>query len=423
MNKKRKILWFSSLQFSNEKIKTTGTWLIAMGDALAKSPGIELYNVSYGDVKSITQNNVSNITQWIIPDKEREKCHEGTREVISFIIRINQEIKPDLIQVWGTESGLGFSVIKAKLQTPILLDIQGLLFTIPKNYYGGLSRNDLLGCIGLKEILRPQNHPYFIRKEFEKNGKHEWRLIQQMENISVQSDWVNSIVQYVSPKSNIFHTGIMLRREFYETPIWEYQNNSQTINIFTSCSGAIPYKGLQVLFEAIVLLKNKYPNIKLNIGGDIQINKKYYGLIRDGYTSWLLKKVKKLGITDSISWLGKMDVDAIIAEIHRSSLVVIPSFVETYSLFMAECMMVGVPIAASFAGAMPQLAEHNKSALYFPTGDHWACARQIEKIITDQELAKKLSAEARKTALQRNDQTKVLQIQLDIYDRIINATY
>ncbi len=423
MNKKRKILWFSSLQFSNEKIKTTGTWLIAMGDALAKSPGIELYNVSYGDVKSITQNNVSNITQWIIPDKEREKCHEGTREVISFIIRINQEIKPDLIQVWGTESGLGFSVIKAKLQTPILLDIQGLLFTIPKNYYGGLSRNDLLGCIGLKEILRPQNHPYFIRKEFEKNGKHEWRLIQQMENISVQSDWVNSIVQYVSPKSNIFHTGIMLRREFYETPIWEYQNNSQTINIFTSCSGAIPYKGLQVLFEAIVLLKNKYPNIKLNIGGDIQINKKYYGLIRDGYTSWLLKKVKKLGITDSISWLGKMDVDAMIAEIHRSSLVVIPSFVETYSLFMAECMMVGVPIAASFAGAMPQLAEHNKSALYFPTGDHWACARQIEKIITDQELAKKLSAEARKTALQRNDQTKVLQIQLEIYDRIINATY
>ncbi len=423
MNKKRKILWFSSLQFSNEKIKTTGTWLIAMGDALAKSPGIELYNVSYGDVKSITQNNVSNITQWIIPDKEREKCHEGTREVISFIIRINQEIKPDLIQVWGTESGLGFSVIKAKLQTPILLDIQGLLFTIPKNYYGGLSRNDLLGCIGLKEILRPQNHPYFIRKEFEKNGKHEWRLIQQMENISVQSDWVNSIVQYVSPKSNIFHTGIMLRREFYETPIWEYQNNSQTINIFTSCSGAIPYKGLQVLFEAIVLLKNKYPNIKLNIGGDIQINKKYYGLIRDGYTSWLLKKVKKLGITDSISWLGKMDVDAMIAEIHRSSLVVIPSFVETYSLFMAECMMVGVPIAASYAGAMPQLAEHNKSALYFPTGDHWACARQIEKIITDQELAKKLSAEARKTALQRNDQTKVLQIQLEIYDRIINATY
>ncbi|SDZ75597.1 Glycosyl transferases group 1 [Porphyromonadaceae bacterium KH3R12] len=423
MNKKRKILWFSSLQFSNEKIKTTGTWLIAMGDALAKSPGIELYNVSYGDVKSITQNNVSNITQWIIPDKEREKCHEGTREVISFIIRINQEIKPDLIQVWGTESGLGFSVIKAKLQTPILLDIQGLLFTIPKNYYGGLSRNDLLGCIGLKEILRPQNHPYFIRKEFEKNGKHEWRLIQQMENISVQSDWVNSIVQYVSPKSNIFHTGIMLRREFYETPIWEYQNNSQTINIFTSCSGAIPYKGLQVLFEAIVLLKNKYPNIKLNIGGDIQINKKYYGLIRDGYTSWLLKKVKKLGITDSISWLGKMDVDAMIAEMHRSSLVVIPSFVETYSLFMAECMMVGVPIAASYAGAMPQLAEHNKSALYFPTGDHWACARQIEKIITDQELAKKLSAEARKTALQRNDQTKVLQIQLEIYDRIINATY
>ncbi|NLJ01217.1 MAG: glycosyltransferase family 1 protein, partial [Bacteroidales bacterium] len=47
--KKRKILWFSGAQFSEDKIKTTGTWLIAMGIALAKSEDIELYNVTYGD--------------------------------------------------------------------------------------------------------------------------------------------------------------------------------------------------------------------------------------------------------------------------------------------------------------------------------------------------------------------------------------
>lgn len=419
MSKKRKILWFSSVQFSDEKIKTTGTWLIAMGHEIAKRADVELYNVAYGDVKSITQKNVNNITQWIIPNRIRGRWHEGTKEVISFIKRIDQEIKPDLIHVWGTESGWGFSIIKAKLQTPVLLDIQGLLFTIPKNYYGGLSYNDLLQCVGLKEILRPQNHPYFIRKDFKNSGKHERRLIQQMENISVQSGWVDSIIQNVNPKTNIFHAGIMLRSEYYEAPIWEYKKDSQIINIFTSSSAAIPYKGLQVLFEAIVLLKNKYPNIKLNIGGDIQINKKYYGLIRDGYTTFLLEKAKKLGIEDSISWLGKMDASAMIREMLRSTLVVIPSFVETYSLFMAECMMVGVPTVASFAGAMTELAEHNKSALYFPIGDHWSCARQIERIITNQELAEKLSVEARQIAAKRNDSNKVLQNQLDIYDKII----
>ena len=420
MKKKRKILWFCAAQFSDEKIKTTGTWLIAMGNAVAKNADIELYNVTYGNVKSITQKNANNITQWIIPYEERKKYHQGSKELISFIKKINNEIKPDLIHVWGTENGFGFAIIEAKLRTPIVLDIQGLLFAYVQYYYGGLSSKDLFNCIGLKELLRPKNHPYFIRKRFEKRGKHERLLIQQMENISVQSDWVDSIIKCVNPKSNIFQTGMMLRSEFYETPIWEYQKNSQTINIFTSSSGAIPYKGLQVIFDAIALLKNKYPNIRLNIGGDIQIKKKY-GFIRDGYTSWLLKKANKLGIADSISWLGMMDADEMIREMYRSSLVVIPSFVETYCLFMAESMMVGVPTVASFAGALPQLAEHDKSALYFPTGDHWSCARQIEKIITDQELAKKLSIEARNTALQRNDQAKVLQTQLEIYNKIIDA--
>lgn len=421
MNKKRKILWFCNAQFSDEKIKTTGTWLIAMGNALAKNPDIELYNVTGGDVKSITQKNSGNVTQWIIPYEKRTKYHQGSKEVVSFIKKIDDEIKPDLIHLWGTESGIGFAIIEAGLQTPILLDIQGLLFAYVQYYYGGLSNKDLFNCIGLKEILRPKNHPYFIRKRFEKRGKHELRMIQQMENISVQSDWVDSIVKHVNSKSNIFHTGMMLRSEFCKTPMWEYQKNSQTINIFTSCSGAIPYKGLQVLFEAVALLKDKYPNIKLNIGGDIQINKKYYGLIRDGYTSWLLKKAEKLGITDSISWLGMMDADEMVREMHRSSMVVVPSFVETYCLFMAESMMVGVPTVASFAGSLPQLAEHDKSALYFPPGDHWSCAQRIEKIIINQELAKKLSVEARKTALQRNDQAKVLQTQLEIYNRIINT--
>src|SRR5690606_21333500 len=134
-------------------------------------------------------------------------------------------------------------------------------------------------------------------------GKNELLLFSKLKNISVQTEWVNSIIKNINPKCNIYQTGIMLRSEFYMTDAWEQQKNIETINIFTSCSGPIPYKGLHVVFEAIAILKNKYPNIKLNIGGDIQIQKKY-GCIRDGYTSWMLKRIIKLGIQNSISWLG-----------------------------------------------------------------------------------------------------------------------
>lgn len=417
--RKKKILWFGSVQFTDEKISTTGTWLYAMGEALTKNDELELYNVTYGDVSTITQRNYRNIKQWIVPYKYTVKYKKVSKDLRSFIEIINDEIKPDLIHVWGTEDGFGYSVIESDLKTPVLLEIQGLLFSIVKNYYGGLSFNDLINCIGLKEILRPRNHPYFIKKRFKKKGQQELLFIKRMDNISVQSDWVKSIINRVNPGCNLFNTGIMLRNEFYNSQIWNPPRNFETINIFTSCSGSIPYKGMSVLFDAIALLKNKYPNIRLNIGGNIQREKKY-GLIRDGYTTWMLRRIIKLGIQDSINWLGKMTANEMITEMHKSNMVVIPSFVETYSLFLAESMMLGLPTIASFAGAMPQLAEDEKTALFFPIGDHWSCARQIERLIKDVDLAKKLSVEARRVAFQRNNKTKVIKTQLEIYDKIIN---
>ena len=115
MRTKRKILWFCAAQFSDKKIKTTGTWLIAMGNAIAKNADIELYNVTYGNVKSIVKKSTHHITQWIVPHNERIKYHQGSKVLISFIKKIDNEIKPDLIHIWGTENGFGFAVVEAKL--------------------------------------------------------------------------------------------------------------------------------------------------------------------------------------------------------------------------------------------------------------------------------------------------------------------
>lgn len=416
--KKRKIIWFCAAQFSDENIKTTATWLIAMGNALAEIEDIELYNITYGSVDSISQINTKNITQWIIPFKDLKKHHRGSKALVSFVKKIDEVIEPDIIHVWGTENEFGSIINEAKLKTPVLLDIQGLLFAYVKFYYGGLDFKDLIKCIDFKEIIKPRFHPYFIRRSFKKKGKQELRLIRDFKYISVQSDWVNSVIKNVNNNGSIFHTGIMLRKEFYDTSPWKKLENKNQINIFTSSSGPIPYKGIHVVIEAIALLKTKYPNIKLNIGGDFQLKKKY-GLFRNGYMGWLLRKINKLGLTDSISWLGMLSSEEIINEMYKSSVVVVPSYIETYCLFMAESMMVGVPTVASFSGAMPQLAEHGKSALYFSPGDHWECASCIEKIIENTEFADMLSLESRKRAFDRNNQGKVLKKQLEIYSKII----
>ena len=63
-----------------------------------------------------------------------------------------------------------------------------------------------------------------------------------------------------------------------------------------------------------------------------------------------------------------------IGELLNCNVCVMPSFIETYCLAFAEAMMVGVPVVVSFAGAMPELAEHNKEAMFYNPLDHITCA-------------------------------------------------
>ena len=65
----KKILWFSNCAFSNDKINTTGTWLLAMGEALMLTGKVQIYNITTGNVDSITRRDGNGIFQWIIPLK------------------------------------------------------------------------------------------------------------------------------------------------------------------------------------------------------------------------------------------------------------------------------------------------------------------------------------------------------------------
>lgn len=115
------------------------------------------------------------------------------------------------------------------------------------------------------------------------------------------------------------------------------------------------------------------------------------GLRQDGYSKWLKKRIKLLGIDENVTWLGSLDAANLILQMHKANVVVVPSFVESYCLAFDEALTVGVPTVVSFAGAMPELATHEKSALYFPPGDAVMCANAIEKVFLDCEYATELS--------------------------------
>lgn len=411
------ILWFCNRPIEITSDRRDGTWFTAMARSLAASGKVKLAIISQAKVDRLEKYGSGDIAQWVVPFETLSRVGLPTRKTIEAIQGVFDEIKPDLVHVWGTENYWGLLSARGRFSCPTVLEIQGLKYACAKVFYGDLAMSELLRCVGPLEILRPSSSLFMGKRRFERWGRFEKEMILKHKYISTQSDWVRSHMLSINSASTLFNTGIMLRQEFLESHAWSSQKHQTTSSpsLFTSSSGAAAYKGLHVLLRAIALLKEKYPRIVLNVAGDIMKN----GIRQSGYSRWLHRESHRLGVFDNICWLGPLDAEGIICNSLKVSAVVIPSFVETYSLAMAEAMVIGVPVVASSAGAMPELACNGLSALFFPSGDEVACASQIEKVIDDKVLANKLSQNSRQTGLTRNSPHEVVKRQISIYNEIL----
>ena len=96
------------------------------------------------------------------------------------------------------------------------------------------------------------------------------------------------------------------------------------------------------------------------------------------------------------------------------------SFVESYSLALAESMVVGVPSVVAWSGAMPELAQDGKEALFYSPTDYRRCAWLVCRLVDNVELAESVSSLARKRGLERNTTSSVVEHQVECYRRVID---
>ena len=412
-----KVLWLSNSAFVSEKTKETGSWLQPMAEQLASS--ITLVNVTDGIVEMPTSSNFKNIKQWIIPAKASNYGQEASVETCSIVKDIIEKEKPDLVHIWGTEKLWASIYRKGYIGVPTILDIQGLLAPYTEYYYGGLSIKEIFESIHLKEILMPTRTLFHKKEIFRKRGVSETANIKSFKHISYQSQWVKNYISFVNPSATLYPTKIMLRKAFIESQKWNYHNVGDSPVVFSTCSAAVTYKGMHIIIKAVALLKSKYPKIKLKIAGNINVGNK----LLDGYSVFLNKLIKKYGLQENVIYLGSLDENQIIAHLQEANACVIPSFVETYCLAFAESMIVGTPTIASFAGAMPELAENGKEALFYNSVDYYTCATYIDKVLQDKRLAEKLSENGRARRMKENNIDIVVKTQLDIYNEVLSNEY
>lgn len=412
-----KILWFSNGVLSNDtSISTTGTWLLSMAKGLLKNEQIELFNISAShNVKTITRCDYGRIIQWIFPVSNAfwgrpQRMINEVNDIIDFI-------SPDLIHIWGLENDIGIKMIKNGLRYRHLLEIQGISSACAYYYYGGLKFKDIISCIRLKEFLCFSASIIAHKISATKKAKCDQYLIGHIDNISTQSDWVRAIIMdKVSKNAMVFHSRIAIREAFLDSTPWKIPQ-TPIINIFVMSAASHPFKGLHIAIKAFSLVARCYSNAKLLIAGDLGINKPVYK--KPGYVKFLESLIVELNLSDKITFLGPLNGKEIVNEMQKCRVMIHPSFVESYSLTLAEAMAVGIPNVVSFAGAMPELASDETSALFYNSHDYYKCAYQIIRLINSDELSLKISTKSRSIALKRNTVDNAATRQYDIYKMII----
>ena len=407
-----KTLWLCLYPMENSDAGRSGTWLGAMAGGLLDSEAVELGIIAPSPVSQFTRHDYRQMKQWLVPARAR-LGRDGlpSASMIDAILTAVKEFAPDLVHIWGTETFWGLLAARGLLTYPSLLEIQGLKGQCAKVYFGGLTLSERLRCIGIKELLKRRTM-HADRRDFARWGLYEEEIIRGHRFVDVQSPWVASHIKAINPAARLFPVNLPLRQPFYDADAWQYPGRPA---LFCSAAYTSPFKGLHVAVRALALLRKRIPDAHLRIAGTHQ----RVGIRQSGYMRWVNRMIRQLGLADAIEWLGPLNAAQVVAELKNAAALVIPTFIENCCTAMQEAMGIGTPVVVSYVGGIPSLGKDEDSCLFFAAGDEAMCAHQLERVLTDEELAMRLSRESRKIATVRNDRQQIIHRQLEIYQQIL----
>lgn len=150
----------------------------------------------------------------------------------------------------------------------------------------------------------------------------------------------------------------------------------------------IKLKGIDTLIDSLPLIKEKFPNFHLTVGGR--------EIALDGEASPLAERLKQriaeLGLTDNVKFLGFLERAQIIENAQMSDICVFPSRYETACYTCLEAMSYGVPVVASRVGGLPEYCLDGECGLLFEMGNSVDLAEKIIALASDSALRRRFAA-------------------------------
>ena len=159
--------------------------------------------------------------------------------------------------------------------------------------------------------------------------------------------------------------------------------------IITTASADVPMKGLRYLLEAVAKLRTER-DVRLIV----------IGKPRDGGTS--AEAIASLGLSQVVEFISGVPDERIVELYATSSVAVVPSLYEGFSLPAIEAMCSGTPLVATTGGALPEVAgPDGQTCVSVPPGDSDALAAALSQVLDDPAMAARIGAAGRERVISR----------------------
>ena len=321
-----------------------GVWMDALLSDFKGKENYEIVVATAVKTKKPVRIAVDNVTYYALPDNVPLLYKENKKKNIAVWQKLLQGEKPDLIQVWGTEFTHGLCALRQAKNIPSVIYMQGFIKSIARFYQAGIPYKALKRTVTLRDLLK-RDSILSQQKKYYKQAKKEKEMLKLAGRIISENEWCNSNIRAIVPDIEVYDCPLSINKVFSEKR-WEFKNIEKYSLICTAPGYTI--KGFHILLNALALLKNKYPRIKLYVPGNPQVKGKTFRefIHKDGYSKYIEKLVKKLCIKDNIVWLGELSQEELANEYSKKHVFVMPSAIENHSSSLKEAMMVGTPWAA-----------------------------------------------------------------------------
>ncbi len=179
-----------------------------------------------------------------------------------------------------------------------------------------------------------------------------------------------------------------------------------------------PLKGIDVLIEAIAIMRQKGVRVCLSVIGGEPLSEP--GLLNHEMAR-LQALREQYGLQDMVAFLGKRGQDTLPYYYSAAEAVVVPSHYESFGMVALEAMACGTPVVASQVGGLAFLVQNGVTGFTVPVDDPQALADRLIEITQDPSLRKRMGEAAAEFARNYSWEKIAAQI-LKLYEETIRVT-